>query len=260
MTNNSNLMLFGLPRSGTNYVEALLHENFHGVKFLNEHYPEALPTHKHFRLYDEKHLVPGPQYLNQFFYPDFSSFHTHVSALTENENLQYLVTVRNPYAWYVSYSHWAHKRPFWKRQVIKFLRKEANAHFLLEWNLFMKKWIQFASEAPDRVKIVRHEDLLQRFDQNMAELEAFFHLKPKSEKWHNPQKVGMSDAFSASKKTQLASGKYIKEIPELHFRAITEVMDKAVMDTLGYEWLPSHPTYHLQRHYKHKDDRHGQAD
>lgn len=250
----TNLMLYGLPRSGTNYVESLVHENFNGIQFLNEHYPEALPTHKHFRLYDQKHLVPGPQYANQFFYPDFAAFHNHVGQSVRQPELRYLVMVRNPYAWYISYSQWAHKRPIWKRKVIDFLRKEANGHFILEWNLFMQKWLQFASEAPDHVKIVRHEDLLFQFDQQMDEIGSFLQLEKARSHWINPDKVGMSRTFDAHKKDHLQSGKYLHNIPALHFRTITEMLDKSVMAQLDYEWLPSMPTYDMQQHYQRKTD------
>jgi hypothetical protein len=232
-----NFMIYGLPRSGTNYVESLITGNFSGIVFRNEHYPEMLPTHKHFRLYDEKHLVPGVQYLNQFYYSNFESFDRHVASLTGCADLNYLMVVKNPYAWYNSYYRYAHKRMPWKRKVIAFLRREANAHFLLEWNLFSKKWLQFSNESPSRVKIVRYEDIVQDFVGKMEEIQSFYGLSKKQNEWTNLDKVNMSHTFTEHRKNYYASGAYVADIPPHHFRVVTEVLDKAVMEWLGYEWL-----------------------
>lgn len=227
-------------------MEALLLQNFKNVAFLNEHYPENLPTHKHFRLYDEKHLVPGVQYLNQFFYPRYEDFYAHIRQLTGEDDLNVIVVTKNPYAWYKSYYEWAHKRPRWKRKVIQFLRNEANAHFLLEWNLFTKKWFDFQKENPNKVKVVRYEDLVTNLMISLEKIQTQFRLQNKSENWLNVSKVGMSKAFNEERKSYYASSQYMQDIPLLHFRAITEALDKTLMNELGYEWIPSATTLSIQ--------------
>ncbi|GAB5539554.1 MAG: hypothetical protein Salg2KO_16570 [Salibacteraceae bacterium] len=125
------LMIYGLERSGTNFTEATILENFKEVQFWNEHYPDCLPTHKHFRVYDEKHFIPITQFLNNFSFPDFNSFDTRIQALTGKSDLGYVVVVKNPYAWYQSFMKLATKGSY-----IPVREKIANGQFMIDWNLF----------------------------------------------------------------------------------------------------------------------------
>ncbi len=53
------LMVYGLQRSGTNWLEKLIDLNFVDVSRENVGYARSLPLHKHFRLYDEMTFVPA---------------------------------------------------------------------------------------------------------------------------------------------------------------------------------------------------------
>lgn len=241
------LMIYGLQRSGTNYTEALILENFKNVAFWNEHYPKSLPTHKHFRLYDQKHLVPSLYYLNEFFYPSFSDFDQHVSSLTKKEGLKYVIVVKDPYGWYKSYLRYAHRT-----KEVNFLKKDANGQFMLEWNLFHKKWLDFAEEAPERVHIVRYKDLLSNFEESLELMQQTLALTPKESTWYNPKSVGMSKRFSLQRKDYYTKGAYLEEIEPLHFRVITEMIDPEVCSKLNFDLIKSEPTNHLQNNYKPK--------
>ena len=64
------LLLYGLQRSGTKYLEVLLKHQFH-VQFMNNNKDRTSPLQKHFRLYDDKGLVPEPKYQNEIRVANF---------------------------------------------------------------------------------------------------------------------------------------------------------------------------------------------
>ncbi|MBT3647509.1 MAG: hypothetical protein HN542_04625 [Flavobacteriales bacterium] len=242
---NNDIMIYGLQRSGTNYVEALLVENFEGVQIWNEHYPDCLPTQKHFRLYDEKHLIPSLQFQNNFLYDGFSDFDKHVSRLTEKSQLSYVVVVKHPLSWYLSYFNWASKK-----HHIDHRKKDVNGHFILEWNLFMKKWLAFQAEAPGRVHIVKYEDLIADHDTSLEAASSYLKLTKRHSDFFIPEKVGMSKGFGKKRLDYYKKKSYLDELPETHYRVIRELVDDNVLSDLGYEMKDSQPTYSHQKNYK----------
>ncbi len=239
------LMIYGLERSGTNFTEAVMLENFKNIQFWNEHYPDALPTHKHFRLYDEKHFIPITQFLNNFHFSDFQSFDQKVSQLTGKSNLKYVIAVKDPYAWYQSFMKLATKGNY-----IPVRAKIANGQFMLDWNLFHKKWLQFAEEAPERIQIIRYEDMINQTDENLGKIRAKFEFEPKSTEWHLPKKVGMSRSFNAKRMLYYKKGSFKEKFPATHMRVISEMLDPDVLSGLGYEKIETEATYDFQTNYK----------
>ncbi len=77
------LLHYGLQRSGTNFLESLVAKKYR-VKFLNSNIdgirPErSSPLHKHFRLYDEKDIVPEPKFRNELKITSFNDFEESAS-------------------------------------------------------------------------------------------------------------------------------------------------------------------------------------
>ena len=241
------LMIYGLERSGTNFTEAVLLENFKNISFWNEHYPDCLPTHKHFRLYDEKHFIPITQFLNNFTFSDFKSFDEKVSKLTGKSNLKYVIAVKDPYAWYQSFMKLAKKGSY-----IPHRAKIANGQFMIDWNLFHKKWLQFAEEAPDRVQIIRYEDTIKKTAESLKLLQDKFALEPKSNQWHLPEKVGMSKHFDAKRMLYYKTDKFKDKFPPTHLRVISEMLDEEVLNALNYQKIETNPTYDYQNNYTPK--------
>ena len=97
-----NLIQYGLQRSGTNYTRALIENNFSNVLFHNNEYTRSLPLQKHFRLHSNMNFVPEPKYLHNFKYETFADFDSHVKRISEQDSLGYIVTVKEPYSWYIS--------------------------------------------------------------------------------------------------------------------------------------------------------------
>mgnify|MGYP000574649895 CR=1 FL=1 len=239
-----NMMIYGLQRAGTNYTEAVILENFKDVRFLNEHFPDCLPTQKHFRLYDEKFIIPSLQFQNNFHFPSFKQFDEKVEELTQQKDLKYVVVVKNPYAWYQSFMRLANRT-----KHITYRKKHINGHFVIDWNLFHSKWLSFFNECPEKIELVKYEDLVKDFDGTMKALENKFGLKSIHPEYFNPKSVGMSRKFTKKRNTYYKGKAYLADLHPTYIRVISELLDKSLMERFDYEWIQVEPTYEYQNNY-----------
>lgn len=77
-----NLLHYGLQRSGTNFLETLLKKNYR-VHFLNSNRDRSSPLQKHYRLYDNKDIIPEPQYHNDTEVENFKQFEALLEVLPD---------------------------------------------------------------------------------------------------------------------------------------------------------------------------------
>lgn len=225
-----NLLLFGLQRSGTNYTETLIRENLDGFRFHNDSYARSLPLHKHFRLYDNMAFVPEPKYLNPFHYPSFAAFDGHIKELTGVENMGYIVVVKEPYSWYISVCKEAEKSK-WPGHM----KKHANNRYMVDYSLFCGKWLEFIKEAPDRILLVRYEDVLADLPGKLEEIRTKFDLTQKQDPYQNVSKVFKSKRFTLKRKKYYDKGDFASMFPVDHLRVLTGNLDRAVIEELGYQ-------------------------
>ena len=83
-----NILIYGLQRSGTNFLESLLKTNFH-VHFLNSNDSRSVPIQKHFRFYKNKKCIPTPEYLNQL---EINSFHEFEALFTPKPDFYFIIS------------------------------------------------------------------------------------------------------------------------------------------------------------------------
>lgn len=148
-------LLYGIQRSGTNYVQQIVLKNFQDIRFHNQQNSRCLPTHKHFRLYDEKSIIPDIRFSNAFTYRNFRDFKRHIGKMAGKEISIFFVCIKDPYSWYLSYKKHARKNKY------VYLKKSLNSHYLIDYNLFYRKWYDFSVEAPDEVLFLKNEDLIE---------------------------------------------------------------------------------------------------
>jgi hypothetical protein len=224
------LMVYGLQRSGTNYMEKLLPSNFKDVHLENVAYHRSLPLHKHFRLYDEMYYVPEPKYLNNFSYPSFSDLDAHVQRLTGKEILHYVVVVKEPYSWYISYCKLAQKNN-WPT----YMKKWANQHYMIDYSLFVRKWLDFQAEAPDKVVVLRYEDLLADLEGSLEQIRTKFGLEMKHDSYQNFSKVNMSKKFGEKRRQYYLNKEFLNLLTDEELYVLTENLDPTVVEELNYE-------------------------
>lgn len=231
---DSYLMLYGLQRTGTNYLRELMEENFNAIRFMNHGDARALPLHKHFRPYEEKVFIPDHRYLNNFRFESFAGFDSCVSGMLTGEmvetgTLKYLVTVRNPLSWHPSICRFARKNR-WPG----YRRRSLNHQYMIDYSLFYGKWLDFSNQS-DRVVIVKYEDLLRQLEKTLCMIGAAFHLERKQDTFRDIDRVKMSRRFTDKKRKV-----YLEDQPADRFSGgelfiLSRNLDPRIAERLGYQ-------------------------
>ena len=140
------ILLYGLQRSGTNYLETLMNNNFE-VNFEMDHYTYSLPIHKHFRPYSKPWFFPHLPLLHDFHYDTFDEFDAHCKRLTQKDELNYIVISKEPYSWYLSFNRFAAR----VKMVYHMKKKDVNHHYLIDYSLYFEKWLKFMEQRPQNI-------------------------------------------------------------------------------------------------------------
>jgi len=222
-------LLYGMQRTGSNYVEQVLLQNFQNIRFYNNHFARCLPVHKHFRLYDEKAIIPDVRYYNSFSYKGFKDFKQHVKQILGREIKYFIVTIKDPYSWYVSYKKHAKKNKF------TFNKNSLNSHYIIDYNLFYRKWLDFSMEAPHEVLMIKYEDLIEDLDASLHRMSEKLKLERTSGSIVNPEKVFMSKKFTKSRAHYYEDSKYLDLISERELSIIQHLLDRELLTSMNYQ-------------------------
>ena len=215
---NRKLLLYGLQRSGTNYLESLVKLNYPSCRFMNGELRNDI-LHKHFRLYDDKQIIPEPQFLNQLRFKSITDFDTSLPAPPD----LYLVISKDPYSWFVSYEKWSHKNN-WPAHAY---------HYIEEYNLFYGKWMEFSKQTK-KILFIRYIDLLQQPLSEMNKIGNVLNL-PEQHQLKTTKKVYASRKFTGAKKEEFLQQEHLKKISAEDFTLINEKLNKELMGFLRYE-------------------------
>lgn len=231
---------YGLQRTGTNYIKALLLKNFEGVIFKNGEI-RALPTHKHFRLYTPKQYIPEPKYNNTLTFNSFEEFNNSIKTESGMKNALFLITVKDPFSWYLSITKMA-KSLGWESYDPE---ATFQSHYIHDFNFFYTKWKSFEKEAPQRVMLLKYEDILREPNIVLAKIESHFALKRKSNlrnlilgkkgKYFSVNRVPNSHNWSKDKKQYYLNSAYLLALNQQEKEGIAEILDKQLMIELGYD-------------------------
>ena len=227
------LLLYGLQRSGTNYLEALLKRTYR-VKFLNDKNDRSSIRHKHVRLYAEKDRIPEPQYKNQLVVNSGSEFFQQLDIDPDFV----LIISKDPYSWYISYQKWA-KKCDWP---------PVNHHYIEEYNLFYGKWLDLA-EANSKFIFVQYAELLENPDAVIEKLAVQMDLKTTiwsairnrfSGRDSRISKVSHSGSFNESQQEYYQQKQYMADFNEAELNQLNEALDLGVLEKLGYQIHQTH--------------------
>lgn len=204
--------LYGLQRSGTNVVQAFLEANYN-IEFMNNEVADRTkPNHKHFRLYDEKNIIPLTDKNTFYNRVRISSLEDLDTALGDTTHTnKYVVVYKNLHAWLPSIEKWARKFK-WKTQN--------KINFVADYLHFMKKWDEI--KVTDRVLFVSYESFLRMDENNFTILNSFSHFLKRN---IIPEpiiftRVRCSDTFTTDKLNYYLNKKYMDEYTEEELRRI----------------------------------------
>jgi len=217
-----NLLHYGLQRSGTNFLETLIKQKYR-VRLLNRNEDRSSPLQKHFRLYNDKDIIPEPQYRNNYIISGFEDFERLLGTTPD----YYLIISKDPYSWFLSYNNWA-KKCSWPN---------VSHHYIMEYNLFYKKWLEFSRQT-EKIIFIRYLNLLQNANEELGFLESQIGLRKTffaQFRSSTIDKVAQSGQFSNDRRNYYLSEKYLESYNKKDLQTINSLLDPEVISQLGYE-------------------------
>ena len=194
-----NYYLYGLQRSGTNLLQSFLETNFN-ISFMNNQDRQSV-YHKHFRIYDNKDIIPQTdkknQYKNEYIIHSLKELDKQLGDF--NHTNKYIIVYKNIFSWLPSIEIWA-KKCQWKTN--------SKMEFVEDYLNFIKKWYSIKN---DRVFFINYEDFLNMSNDNNSlvnKLSVFLNKKPKKI-IYSFDKVNMSNTFTTDKKNYYINHEYM---------------------------------------------------
>lgn len=191
--------LYGLQRSGTNVIQTFLETNFN-ISFMNNGDRQS-QYHKHFRIYDNKNLIPQTdkinQYKNQYIVNSLEELDKLLGDL--NQTNRYIIVYKNIFSWLPSIEKWAKECKWKTNSKIEFIEDYLN--FINKWN----------SIKNDRVFFIKYEDFLNISDNNRSlvnKLSVFLNKKP-IKIIYSFNKVNCSKEFTLNRKKYYINHEYM---------------------------------------------------
>jgi len=108
-------------------------------------------------------------------------------------------------------------------------------HYIMEYVLFYKMWMNYSREAKN-ILFVRYDDLLTDPAMVMKQIAQVVEW-PELEKVQSTNKVYASRRFTIEKKIAHLSGDQIKKINPQELRQINEMLPENLMEFMGYKKL-----------------------
>lgn len=230
------IKIYGLPRSGTNYLRKLVELNFfsrvlvHAVR--------------------GKHLTPMP-----ISKTDISRVNNFGTEYLESEMeipriLKYMrsrpvytmIITKNPYSWMISYRNYinSHENP--NVQFTYYIDKSGEdlVKAVRWWNDTTRAYIRFKDEFNNSVYIVKYEDLIHDFRSTLEKLGQQFRMTRKGKEFSPVEKIigpGYTETGINFNENKYRDPDYASELGEQAIMLINKELDKQVMDSLGYEML-----------------------
>lgn len=219
---------YGLQRSGTNFTESLLKKNFR-VKIINRksrNLPRHLPLQKHFRLYDDKTIIPESKYFNNHLYQSFDEFE---SSLGLKELVDGVIIIsKDPYSWLLSYEKWAAKCQWPKPDY----------DYIEEYLAFLNKWKQF-SEGSDKIYFIKYLDLLTKPEKILYDIQIKFKLIKRFRLFKKTitelKKVNVSETFTNQQKKYYVEKMYLNHYSPSKLKEVNSYLHEELMEFLGYD-------------------------
>lgn len=216
--------IYGLQRTGTNYISSLIEKNFENVKvFMN---------------------VGGWKHGNIIRYPNNKIMLQKTDKYTSNkyrnvnlvklfkENVNFIVTVKNPYTWILSYLN--HYRLEKNKENIKEIVKLWNTRYS-NYKKFIEKGTSY---------LIKYEDVLENYLKILKEIMKKFHLKKSEKKFKpikNKLKANVDSTIGVVKdevfnKTEYYINPEINKIfNKKEIKTINYFLDKDLVSFYGYE-------------------------
>lgn len=194
--------LYGLQRSGTNYLRKLIELNFHCYA-RNKKSPSSW-----------KHRLDIPE--NPSGYPCICIY-------------------KNPYKWIESL--YRNPEDFFKRQKMFQCLNEDGSYNLTNVAKTYRHWIEtwvLPAHIDQNIHVIKYEDLLKDKRKTLIELSPIIPVLFDSSNIKEPEKVLNSVKFTDEKKEYYLKSKEISILTEEQINEVNEIFDIDFIESIGY--------------------------
>lgn len=225
--------IYGLERTGTNYITSLIGKNFSNVKvFMN------IGGDKH------KNLIQFPtkkqifEHVSKDIYNKYKNI--NLKQLFDQKKIIYLICVKNPYTWIDSYLNYYGNNKPWLKQLD---RTEENIIYATKlWNSRYKNYSKYIKEGSAYVVI--YEEILDNYNDFLRKMMKKFNLKKKEKNFINIEKklransedtIGRVGFKKFDKKDFYLQSPIDKIYKEKEFNLINKYLDNDLLKFYGYK-------------------------
>lgn len=253
----------GCERSGTNYAQWILRENFKDIMVLStyKHYePRSIFPLLDWGVGSQKEKIEADEKIKKEVedFVDMTSIiksrsfpplafsknfappklgvrskdvEKHVLEAIENGTMKFVINIKNPYGWHVSFTkHWAKKR--------------FGAH-MDHWINVYSKWAEFEKNYPNSTIFIKHEDALKDHSSVLKEIMEKFNLTPLADTFKRPEMRLDTTTNEINKKLfkrkeYFEKEEYKDDLIKNKREALNEcnkILPKDLMERFGYEIL-----------------------
>lgn len=202
------IKIFGIERSGTNYLQKLLQMNFNDLLVFTNGF-----GWKHGKPQDPDKWIKSKECLEK----DYFSF-----LRKENKSIDFIVIIKDPYYWHNSIKKFAKQKYDFHQQFTKYNTLYGAYIDLLENNTpFFKRGLY-----------MRYEDILKNPGLALEKIQEFYGYESHNGGWFNPVKVFMSPDFGEERKKF-----YFKPPPldKSQIHKINKMIDDKIFKYYGYK-------------------------
>ena len=201
------VILYGLQRSGTNYLETLLSKNFL-VDFENQNYSRISKKHKHFRFYSRKlnSYCSSEVNMNSYFHEKETN---DFSFLSENVE-HYFFIYKEPIHWLTSFDKFLHTFPTVNKDNVD--KKYPFEKRVRDYDLYIQHMNQMHKKHKERMRVYSYEDLIQNTEDFLNELVDLGYERTNSNFEVNFDRVTMSPYTFDQKKIDYIKNKEYKNL------------------------------------------------
>ncbi len=201
--------VYGLQRSGTNFLTEFMKVNL-GIEMKNNDLGDrGHISQKHFRLYDNKEIIPVKQYFNTILIEDYEQ----IKEMLGEKDLHCIVIRKDIFSWLTSIQRWAVKCDWEKKDKMDYID---------DYIHFYKKWESFDSE---HVLFVNYISLVTKNKETIKIIENFTGKKYVGVKVSD--KLKCSGVFDSEKRKYYCKKQYMKEYSDEEIEFIKKKLSDA---------------------------------
>jgi hypothetical protein len=215
---------YGLKRSGTNYLTALLYKNFRDI-------------HVFINVLGWKHKKDNFKisFKRKDWYKDYNPSKQEVNKNVLNDvkksNIYYIFQLKNPYNWVVSLAKYQN-RPI-KSFSINYIRS-----LTIRWNIKVNNYLEFTRQNIDISTVIRYEDLPQilsfigtKFNLTKKYKNCIYDIEKRVGAGNDSSKIILQDSKINKNKVNL----YHEKLSTKQIKVITNTVDYSLMTFFNYK-------------------------